>query len=248
MQNMLMFRSKHTAHHCPVHPQDGYGPAMPAGVCAFLPPPSVQGNAMLHLPDGPFDAYIFDCDGTLVDSMPLHLEAWRAALALHGFAPSDFTLEMHHAYAGMPGVAIVADLNARFGSGLDPAAVEADKVRWYLAHHHTVQAIEPVVAIARAGHGQLPMAVASGSDAGIVNDSLRALGIDHLFATVITPADVRRGKPAPDMFLLAAERMGANPARCLVFEDGQLGIDAARAAGMPWVFVPAELSAGHRSP
>ena len=107
---------------------------------------------MLHLPDGPFDAYIFDCDGTLVDSMPLHLEAWRASLALHGFAPDDFTLEMHHAYAGMPGVAIVADLNERFGTGLDPAAVEADKVRWYLAHHHTVQAIEPVV----AGHRRRP--------------------------------------------------------------------------------------------
>ena len=203
---------------------------------------------MLHIPDGPFDAYIFDCDGTLVDSMPLHLEAWREALARHGFPPHDFTLEMHHAFAGMPGVAIVSDLNARFGTSLDPAAVEADKVRWYLANHHSVQPIEPVVAIARASHGTLPMAVASGSDAGIVHDSLRALGIDHLFATVITPADVARGKPAPDMFLLAAERMGADPARCLVFEDGQLGIDAAKAAGMPWVFVPAELSAGHRSP
>ena len=88
------------------------------------------------------------------------------------------------------------------------------------------------------------MAVASGSDAGIVRDSLKAIGIHDWFETVITPVDVARGKPAPDMFLLAAERMGVDPAKCLVFEDGQLGIEAAKAAGMAWVYVPTDLSAG----
>jgi beta-phosphoglucomutase-like phosphatase (HAD superfamily) len=205
----------------------------------------MQELTMLTLPEGPFDAYIFDCDGTLIDSMPLHLEAWRAALASHGFDPAAFTLEMHHRYAGMPGVAIVSDLNDRFGTALDPAAVEADKVAWYLAHHSDVRAIEPVVAVARAARGRLPMAVASGSDAGIVVDSLRAVGILEWFATVITPADVARGKPAPDMFLLAAERMGVAPERCLVFEDGHLGIAAAEAAGMATVFIPADAFAGH---
>ncbi len=199
---------------------------------------------MLTIPEGPFEAYIFDCDGTLVDSMPLHLEAWRAALEKHGFDPAAFTYEMHHRYAGMPGVAIVRDLNERFGSELDAAAVEADKVVWYLAHHGEVRGIEPVVAVARAGRGVLPMAVASGSDAGIVRDSLKAIGILDWFETVITPVDVERGKPAPDMFLLAAERMGVDPAKCLVFEDGQLGIEAAKAAGMAWVYVPTDLSAG----
>ena len=199
---------------------------------------------MLTFPLGQFSAYIFDCDGTLVDSMPLHLRAWRAALEIHGFPPDQFTLKMHHDFAGMPGTEIVRRLNDEHRHAMDPALVEADKVKWYLAHHSAVKGIEPVVEIARAAHGKLPMAVASGSDAHIVNDSLRAIGIDHLFQTVITPVDVARGKPAPDMFLLAAERMGVPPAECLVFEDGLLGIQAAEAAGMKSVFIPAELSAG----
>ena len=201
-------------------------------------------HPLLHIPDGNFAAYIFDCDGTLVDSMPLHLHAWRAALEKHRFPPEEFTLQLHHDFAGMPGAAIVRKLNADFGYNLPPDQVESDKVAWYLERHTGMQGIEPVVAIARAAEGRLPMAVASGSDAHIVHDSLRALGIHHLFATIITPADVTRGKPAPDMFLLAAERMGVAPQNCLVFEDGKLGIEAAEAAGMKTVWVPAELSAG----
>ena len=201
-------------------------------------------HPLLQIPDGSFGAYIFDCDGTLVDSMPLHLHAWRAALEKHGFPPEKFTLKMHHDCAGMPGEAIVRDLNLNFGYNMPPHEVEAYKVEWYLAHHTRVLPIEPVVAIARAGAGRLPMAVASGSDAHIVHDSLRAVGIHHLFSTIITPADVLRGKPFPDMFLLAAERMGVAPKDCLVFEDGKLGIEAAEAAGMKTVWVPAELSAG----
>jgi beta-phosphoglucomutase-like phosphatase (HAD superfamily) len=198
----------------------------------------------LIFPPGDFAAYIFDCDGTLVDSMPLHLKAWRVALEQHGFPPEKFTLQMHHDFAGMPGTAIVEKLNAEFGCQLPPAQVEADKVEWYLAHHGDVGGIEPVIAIARAAQGRIPMAVASGSDAHIVHDSLKAVGIHDLFLIVVTPADVARGKPAPDMFLLCAERMGVAPEKCLVFEDGQLGIQAAEAAGMGTVFVSTEFSSG----
>jgi HAD superfamily hydrolase (TIGR01509 family) len=192
----------------------------------------------LILPPGAFDAYIFDCDGTLVDSMPLHLAAWRAALAQHGFPPDDFTLKMHHDFAGMPGVAIVSVLNRDFGHAMDAARVEADKVAWYLAHHAEIGPIEPVIAHARAARGRLPMAVASGSDADIVAESLRGIGVLDWFETIVTPVDVAHGKPAPDMFLLAAQRLGVDPSRCLVFEDGQLGVQAAHAAGMACVFVP----------
>jgi HAD superfamily hydrolase (TIGR01509 family) len=194
------------------------------------------------LPDGNFAAYIFDCDGTLVDSMPLHLHAWRAALKMHGFPPEYFTLKMHHDYAGMPGAAIVRKLNMEFKTDLPPEQVEIDKVKWYLDHHTDVRGIEPVVEIARMAHGKLPMSVASGSDAHIVHDSLKAIGIHQLFDTVITPVDVPRGKPFPDMFLLAAERMGVKPGDCLVFEDGLLGIEAAKAAGMQYVFIPPDLT------
>jgi HAD superfamily hydrolase (TIGR01509 family) len=96
------------------------------------------------------------------------------------------------------------------------------------------------VDIAKAKAGVLPMAVASGSDAEIVRQGLEAIGILDLFQTIITPVDVVHGKPAPDMFLLAAQRLGVVPSRCLVFEDGLLGVLAAEAAGMAHVFVPTE--------
>jgi beta-phosphoglucomutase-like phosphatase (HAD superfamily) len=192
---------------------------------------------MLVIPDTPFSACIFDCDGTLVDSMPLHLTAWRVALQKHGFPPELFTLKMHHEVAGMPGAAIVKKLNADFGYHMSPDQVEMDKVAWYMAHHTTVQPIVPVVDFARSMYGKMPLSVASGSDAAIVHDSLRAIGIHELFVTIITPADVARGKPAPDMFLLAAQRMGVPPKECLVFEDGLLGIQAAETVGMKTVFI-----------
>lgn len=194
----------------------------------------------LTIPPGDFDAFIFDCDGTLIDSMPLHLEAWRAALNDHGFPPADFTDKMHHDLAGMPGPAIVRLMNEQFGTALPPEAVEAAKLEWYLAHHHAIRPVDAVVEIANAHRGRKPMAVASGSDAEIVRQGLEAIGILDWFQTIVTPADVARGKPAPDMFLLAAERLGVKPERCLVFEDGLLGIKAADAAGMAHVFVPTE--------
>jgi HAD superfamily hydrolase (TIGR01509 family) len=190
-----------------------------------------------ELPPGSFRGLIFDCDGTLVDSMPLHLKAWRAALEKHGFAPDQFTLTMHHAYAGMPGVAIVADLNQKFATQLDPAEVEKDKVAWYLAHHHEVGEVKPVVDFARNQFGRTPMAVASGSDRKLVEMSLESLGIQQLFDVVITPEMVSAGKPAPEMFLLAAEKIGIPPHECLVFEDGHLGMQAAAAAGMAAVWI-----------
>lgn len=192
----------------------------------------------LDFPPGEFDAYIFDCDGTLIDSMPLHLDAWRAALEKHGFTPADFTYQMHHAFAGMPGPAIVRDLNEKFGMDMPPLAVEADKLAWYLDNHHNIKGIEPVVEFAKSQKNLKPMAVASGSDAEIVKSGLEALGILDLFQTIITPVDVPHGKPAPDMFLLAASRLGVAPGRCLVFEDGLLGVEAAKAAGMAYVFIP----------
>jgi len=194
----------------------------------------------LIIPPGEFDAYIFDCDGTLIDSMPLHLHAWRAALEQHGFPPAQFTQQMHHEFAGMPGPAIVRVLNERFHTGLPPGSVEAAKLKWYLEHHDEIKPVQPVVDIARAMAGILPMAVASGSDEAIVRQGLEGIGILDLFQTIVTPVDVAHGKPAPDMFLLAARRLGVDPERCLVFEDGLLGVQAAEAAGMACVFVPTE--------
>ncbi|MBL9153249.1 MAG: HAD family phosphatase [Verrucomicrobiales bacterium] len=197
----------------------------------------------LVLPDRPFAGYIFDCDGTLVDSMPLHFRAWNASFRHHG-APWEWTEERFYASAGVPDREIVAALNAEFGSGIDADAVHETKVEWFVSHLHELTPVAAVAEYVRLFHGRGErIAVATGSDISIVDPELRHVGLRDYFEIIVTPADVKRGKPAPDMFLLAAERLGVDPADCLVFEDGQAGLQAAAAAGMASVFVPSAPSA-----
>ncbi len=192
----------------------------------------------LDLPDSDFEGFIFDCDGTLVDSMPLHYRAWNASFTHHR-APWVWTEDEFYASAGVPDRITVMELNQRYGAELDPDEVHAYKVQWYTRHLHEITAVPAVASLARRFREEgRPISIATGSDLSIVEPSLEAAGLSDLFDIIITPADVQRGKPAPDMFLLAAERMRALPQDCLVFEDGRLGIVAAEAAGMRWVFVP----------
>lgn len=192
----------------------------------------------LDLPDLNFEGYIFDCDGTLVDSMPLHYRAWTASFVHHG-APWRWSEDEFYANAGVPDRITVMELNERYGASLDPDSVHDYKLQWYSRHLAELRPVAAVAALAKRYHEEgRSIAVASGSDLSIVAPSLEATGLIDLFDIVITPADVERGKPAPDMFLLAAGRMDVAPAGCLVFEDGQPGIAAAEAAGMRWVFVP----------
>ncbi len=195
---------------------------------------------MLSIPDHPFRAFIFDCDGTLVDSMPLHYVAWVAALAEH-VAPFDFTEEIFYNYAGMREQDVVTVLNGLHGSTVDGDAVAHSKARIFGERISEVLPINPVAAFARSLEGKFPMAVASGSEEPLVRGMLEANNLLHLFQTVITPKDVKKGKPAPDMFLLAAERFGVAPEDCLVLEDGEQGLIAARAAGMQTVYIPRTL-------
>ncbi|MBL9160050.1 MAG: HAD-IA family hydrolase [Verrucomicrobiales bacterium] len=192
----------------------------------------------LDLPDRDFAGYIFDCDGTLVDSMPLHFRAWTASFVHHA-APWHWTEDEFYANAGVPDRVTVMELNARYGVSLDPDSIHEYKAGWYSQHLADLAPVPAVAALAKRYHEEgKKISVASGSDLSLVAPSLEIAGLAPLFDIVITPADVKRGKPAPDMFLLAAERMGVDPADCLVFEDGKPGIEAAIAAGMSWVFVP----------
>jgi beta-phosphoglucomutase-like phosphatase (HAD superfamily) len=191
---------------------------------------------MLIIPERPFAAYIFDCDGTLVDSMPLHFIAWTESLLRHA-APFDFTEAVFYKYAGVREQDVVRILNAEHGSDIDPDSVAEVKSEIFRERIPEIQAIGPVAGFARSIIGK-PMSVASGSEEPTVRACLAVTGLLSLFEIIITPANVARGKPAPDMFLLAAERMGVRPEDCLVFEDGQSGLDAAKAAGMQSVFVP----------
>ena len=197
---------------------------------------------MLTLPDYPFRAYIFDCDGTLVDSMPIHYEAWVEALNLHN-APFDFTEEVFYGYAGVREQDVVMALNANYETNVDPEAVAEAKAKIFLRRVSEVQAIKPVAEFARSVAGRYPLAVASGSEDAVVRAVLTANKLIHLFDTIVTPTDVAegKGKPAPDMFLLAAARLGVEAKDCLVLEDGHSGIVAAEAAGMQSVFIPRTL-------
>ncbi len=205
-----------------------------------------------ELPEGDHAGYIFDCDGTLADSMPLHYRAWSHAYEIHG-ARFAFTWELFYSMAGIGLHDTVQVLNQQYGESLDPDAVVSTQMAAVEEHQHTLKPILPVVDLARRLAQTHPVAVASGGIREHVHRSLEIVGIADLFSVVVTQEDVANSKPAPDSFLLAARQMGVNPAECVVFEDSRLGLEAAERAGMRAVYVDPEIYsskeevAGHRS-
>ena len=179
-------------------------------------------------------ALIFDCDGTLVDSMPVHYQAWAATMERHGI---EFTEQRFYELAGVPSDKIVAMLASEAGLELDPVAVSIEKDTAFMSQTHLVRPVEAVAAIARANRGVLPMAVASGSTRDLVEKELSELEMLDWFGAVLCAEDVTNHKPAPDVFLAAAERLGVAPEHCCVYEDSDLGIAGAKTAGMQWVDV-----------
>lgn len=183
-----------------------------------------------------FDGYIFDCDGTLADSMVVHHRAWLAALHLHG-ATFDFDWELFTSRAGMSLPKTVEALNEQFALAMDPLAVTAAQRAEYERFLPSVRPIAPVVELALRVARSAPVSVASGGERKIVLRTLELIGLGDTFSVVVTAEEVSHGKPAPDMFLLAAERMGVAPGQCVVFEDSVLGLEAAKRAGMTAVLV-----------
>jgi beta-phosphoglucomutase family hydrolase len=189
----------------------------------------------LEIPAGLFRAYIFDCDGTVVDSMPLHYRAWKAALAEWN---CDFPEDLFYSWGGKPVRKIIADLNQIYGLAMPVDSLASRKEALYLAQLPSLKAIPEVVEHITAQYSVIPLAVASGSRRDSVVGSLTTVGLLDRFNAIVSAEDYQHAKPAPDCFLLAAERLGVAPKDCLVFEDTQLGIQAAKAAGMTSVLVP----------
>ena len=174
-------------------------------------------------------ALIFDLDGTLADTMPVHFLAYKHILIEYGIV---FTPELFAKLAGIPAVGTIEKLNEWFGTKMNAEEVGHFKEREYEKIMHKMKPIVPVVELAKRYHGKLPMAVGTGGYKRLAWKTMDILGLDKYFNILVSTEDVSRPKPFPDTFLKCAELLGVEPAICEVFEDAQLGIQAAGAAGM----------------
>jgi beta-phosphoglucomutase family hydrolase len=172
---------------------------------------------------------VFDCDGTLADTMPLHWRAWKVISEKYQF---HFPEDRFYSLGGVPSRHILQMISKEQGIPMDHMAVSKEKEEAYLPFLREVREIECVVSVAREAYGVIPMAVASGGTKHIIEEVLNHLGIRHFFNAVVTSEDVVHQKPAPDIFLEAAKRIGVNAASCRAYEDTDLGMQSIRAAGM----------------
>lgn len=174
-------------------------------------------------------ALIFDLDGTLADTMPVHFWAYKNIVIKYGI---EFTPELFGTLAGIPAVGTIRRLNEMFGTNMDPEAVGHQKELEYEKIMHKMKPVEPVVELVRKYHGKLPMSVGTGGHRRLSWKTLEILGLKSYFDILVTTDDITHAKPHPETFLKCADKMGIEPRFCQVFEDGNLGVQAATAAGM----------------
>jgi HAD superfamily hydrolase (TIGR01509 family) len=177
---------------------------------------------------------IFDCDGTLVDSMPLHMEAWKAAFGQYGsYYNEDFLFSLK----GMKESEIIDLYNKKFNTQLEPQLMVSAKHKYFIEHIDSVKPLELIVEVAKYNYGKLKLAVVSGSVSKIVSLELQTIGIINLFNIILTADDPYKPKPSPDIFIAAASILNIEPKFCLVLEDGEAGLEAAQKAGMETIDV-----------
>lgn len=183
---------------------------------------------MIVVPDH-IRGLVFDLDGTIAHTMPLHYKAWLRALGEHGV---DFPEALFYEFGGMPTDVIIATLNERHGYTMPVQETAHRKEEWFEELIPQATPIEPVINVIKQNIGRLPMAVATGGFRRIAEKTLAAMGVRQHLQAVVCAEDVTNGKPAPDIFLKAASLIGIAPTDCMAFEDANLGIQAATAAGM----------------
>ena len=174
-------------------------------------------------------ALIFDIDGTLADTMPIHYIVWKNAVKPYGI---DFTRELFEEMAGLPIKESIIELNERFGTSMDPVEVGERKEKEVFDHIHLMKPIQPVCDLVLKYAGKIPMALGTGGQRENAWKVIDAIGLRKYFEILVAAEDVENHKPAPDTFLRSAEQLGVDPKDCQVFEDGKRGLEAAIAAGM----------------
>lgn len=185
-------------------------------------------NESGHLPDSTTQAILFDCDGTLVDTMPIHRAVWSELFLRYDFVITD---EWWEEWANLPLLPmvqhVIADATPELADQLNVEAMEM-----YNEMLHMIEPLDHVIEVARQHHGRLPMAVVTGGYRDVVVPSLNEAGITHLFDHIVTADDVTHSKPAPDLYALAMRKLGVKPEACLVYEDSEIGMTSARGAGV----------------
>ena len=176
-----------------------------------------------------YKALIFDLDGTLADTMPVHYKACQIVCNKYGF---DFPEDFFYAEAGKPTLAVFELLMKKLGKDLDGSLLGIEKEAVFLSLIHEVKPLDLIAEIAIFNKGKVPMAIGSGGQRRSVNLTLEAIGLANYFDVIVSCDDVKKFKPNPETFIKAATQMNVAPKDCLVFEDGDLGIDAARDGGM----------------
>lgn len=190
-------------------------------------------SRLSKLTQGDYQAFLYDCDGTLADNMPAHAETYVAVA-------KQYQVEMDPAIidelAGWPIANVVEELNLRYNASMDPEEFRSRKAQLFADEYISkVLPIPHVVEHLKANAGKVRIAVVSGGDRIAVERTLQLIGVSDLVEVLVCAGDTVRGKPFADPFLKAAELLGVDPTKCLVFEDGVPGTDAAEAAGMHWV-------------
>jgi HAD superfamily hydrolase (TIGR01509 family) len=190
---------------------------------------------LCELTAGDYQAFLYDCDGTLADNMPAHTQSYVDAAREYNV---EFDPAMIDELAGWPIANVVEEINLRYNAALIPLEFKARKSQIFETKYlESIQSIDYVVEHLKANAGKVRIAVVSGGDTKAIERTLEVLGIRELVEVLVCAGDTERGKPFPDPFLRAAALLNVDPAKCLVFEDGVAGVNAAIAAGMHWVRV-----------
>ncbi|MFM7425861.1 MAG: HAD family hydrolase [Elainella sp.] len=188
----------------------------------------------LIAPIPPYKALIFDCDGTLADTPPVHYQTWTTSLQAVG---AEIAQDWYYQYCGTSAEEMLQLLKQHFRYEFDSRPVITARQAHYRTLIHTIQEIEAVAEIVRSHSGRVPMAVASGGERVVLEATLETIKLREFFDVIVSIDDVAQGKPAPDIFLLAAQRLQVSPQDCIVYEDSEGGLEAARRTGMRWIDV-----------